>query len=57
MQGGQKLRSEAHGLGRRSNEITAQRRKWIFCEAIKIVAEIWILTKKKNVRVRGREKG
>jgi hypothetical protein len=28
-----------------------------FYEIIKIVAEIWILTKKKNVRVRGREKG
>jgi hypothetical protein len=42
---------------RRSDEIAAQRRRWIFCEAIKIVAEIGILTKKKNVRVRGREKG
>jgi len=40
-----------------NDEVAAQRRRWIFCEAIKIVAEIWILTKKKNVRVRGCEKG
>jgi hypothetical protein len=38
MQGAQKLRSEAHSQVRRSDEVEAQRRRWIFYEAIKIFA-------------------
>ena len=34
MQGAQKLRSEAHLRVRRSDEVAAQRRRWIFYETI-----------------------
>jgi hypothetical protein len=36
MQGAQKLRSEAHLLVRRYDEVEAQRCRWTFYEAIKI---------------------
>jgi len=36
MQGAQKLRNEAHLRMRRNDEVTAQRRRWTFYEAIKI---------------------
>jgi hypothetical protein len=35
MQGAQKLRSEAHLLVRRNDEVEAQRRRWTFYETIK----------------------
>jgi hypothetical protein len=35
LQGAQKLRSEAHVLVRRNDEVAAQRRKWTFYEAMK----------------------
>jgi hypothetical protein len=34
MQGAQKLRSEAHFLVRRNDEVEAQRRRWTFYETI-----------------------
>jgi hypothetical protein len=36
MQGAQKLRSEAHLLVRRNDEIEAQRRRWAFYEFINL---------------------